>query len=481
MKAKDVLFLLLLTAGAFLIQGYHPYAEDAAYYLPPVKKLLNPSLYPHGAEFFETHAKLTLFPNLAAWSVRISHLPLEVVLLALHLLCLFLFLLGCWKVSSLCFELPEARWCAVALVAAVMTLSVADTALFITDQYLNPRSFSSFAALFAVAGALQQRYVRAFLWLAAAGLVHPLMPMYGVFFVLLLAGNRMLERRAAALAALLPLSVWLEAPAPAYHQAALRHAYHYVNHWSWSGWAGIFGPVLLCLWFARIARERRMENVGLLSRSLVPFILASLLGALALDIPQRFEALARLQPMRSLHLTFVLVFLLMGGLLGQFVLKRSAARWLILFVPLCAGLAWVQVRLFPTSAHIEWPGAKSENAWVQAFDWVRKNTPPNAYFALDPMYMEIPGEDEQAFRAIAERSLLADMVKDSGAVSMFPSLAGEWWEKVSALEKWKTFQAADFRRLKERYGVDWVVIQQPGAPGVECPYQNPSVMVCRVP
>jgi hypothetical protein len=254
-----------------------------------------------------------------------------------------------------------------------------------------------------------------------------------------------------------------------------------VNHWSWSGWAGIFGPVLLCLWFARIARERRMENVGLLSRSLVPFILASLLGALALDIPQRFEALARLQPMRSLHLTFVLVFLLMGGLLGQFVLKRSAARWLILFVPLCAGLAWVQVRLFPTSAHIEWPGAKSENAWVQAFDWVRKNTPPNAYFALDPMYMEIPGEDEQAFRAIAERSLLADMVKDSGAVSMFPSLAGEWWEKVSALEKWKTFQAADFRRLKERYGVDWVVIQQPGAPGVECPYQNPSVMVCRVP
>jgi len=480
LKAKEVFVLLLLTAGALLVHGYHPYAEDAAFYLPAVKKLLNPALYPYGAEMFESHGSLTLFPTLIAWTVRVSHLPLDTVLFAGHLLCLFLFLAGCWKVSCLCFESPEARWCAVALVAVLLTIPVAGTALFIEDQYLNPRSFSAFAAVFAVASALQKRYVGAILWLVAAGLVHPLMPVYVLFFVLLLAGIRNLEPRATSLATFLVFGISLAPPSAAYHQAALRHPVHYVFQWQWYGWVGIFAPIALFYWFGRIARANRMPNVAVLCRTLMPFVLAFFLGAVVLNISPRFEALARLQPLRSLHLTYVLLFLMMGGLLGQFLLKRSAARWLILFVPLCAGMALAQFRLFPASAHIEWPGIPSGNKWVQAFDWVRENTPTKAYFALDPLHMEIPGEDEHAFRAIAERSMLADMVKDSGAVSMFPPLAEEWWERVSAVKDWKKFQAADFRRLKSRYGVDWVILEQPGTPGLVCPYQNGAVLVCRV-
>ena len=480
MKAKAALYLLLLTAGAFLVHGYHPYAEDAAYYIPGVKKLLNPALYPYGAEFFESHASLTWFPNLIAGSVRVLHLPLDTMLLAWHLLCLYLFLLGCWKVSCLCFEDEAARWCAVALVAALLTMPVAGTALFVMDQYVNPRSFSSFAAMFAVAGALERRYARALVWLLAAGLVHPLMSVYGIFFVLLMAGRRALEARAVAAGAVLVFGISLEAPTEAYHQAALRHAYHYVVQWPWYGWVGILAPIGVFSWFGRIARARGMSNVELLCQCLTPFVLVSLLGALILDIPRRLEALARLQPLRSLHLTYVLMILLMGGMAGRFLLRRSVARWLLLFVPLCAGMAYVQFRLFPDTAHIEWPGAANGNEWVQAFGWIRQNTPQDAYFALDPMYLERPGEDEHAFRAIAERSQLADVVKDSGAASMFPPLAEEWWERVSALKGWKGFQAADFERLKSRYGVNWVVVEPPGAAGLDCPYRNPAVAVCRV-
>ena len=480
MKAKEAFFLFLIAIGAFLVQGYHPYAEDAAFYLPPIEKLLNPALYPFGAEIFESHASLTLFPTLIAWTVRVSRLRLDTVLLLGHLLCVYLFLLGCWKVSCLCFEAREARWCGVALVAALLTLPVAGTALFIMDQYLNPRSLSAFAAVFAVASALEKRYGRAILWLAAAVLVHPLMPVYGVFFVLLLAGVRYLEPKAAAIGIFLVFGISLAPPSPAYHQAALLHPFHYVLRWPWYGWVGIFAPLVLFHWFWRIARARRMPNVEVLCKSLIPFVLVSFLGALILDIPARLEALARLQPLRSLHLTYVLLFLMMGGMLGQFLLKRSAVRWLCLFLPLCAGMAFVQFRFFPASAHIEWPGVASRNEWVQAFDWVRERTPTSAYFALDPLYMEIPGEDRQAFRAIAERSMLADMVKDSGAASMFPSLAEGWWERVSALKGWRNFQAADFQRLKGRYGVDWLVLQQPGTPDLVCPYQNAGVRVCRI-
>jgi len=454
--------------------------EDAAFYLPPIKKLLNPGLYPFGAEIFASHASLTFFPTLIAGSVGMSHLPLDTVLLLWQLLCIYLFLLGCWKVSCLCFEEPEARWCAVALVAALLTIPVAGTALLIMDQYLNPRSLSTFAAVFAVASALERRYGRAILWLAAAGLVHPLMPVYGVFFVLLLAGIRHLEPRVAAFGIFPVIGISLARPSAAYHQAALLHPFHYVLKWPWYGWVGIFAPLALFYWFRRIAGNRRMSNLELLCESLIPFVLVSLLGALILDIPPQFEALARLQPLRSLHLAYVLLFLMIGGVLGQFLLKRSVARWLCLFVPLCAGMAFVQFRLFPASAHIEWPGARSRNEWVQAFDWVRQSTPTNAYFALNPLHLKIPGEDENSFRATAERSMLADMAKDSGAVSMFPYLAEGWWERVSALNGWKNFRAADFRRLKSRQGVDWVILEQPGVAGMNCPYQNGQVLVCRI-
>jgi hypothetical protein len=76
--------------------------------------------------------------------------------------------------------------------------------------------------------------------------------------------------------------------------------------------------------------------------------------------------------------------------------------------------------------------------------------------------------------------MLADAVKDSGAVSMFPGLAETWLEQVRAQNDWKSFGKADFQRLQEQYGISWNVLQQPGVAGLECPYQNQAVRVCRI-
>jgi hypothetical protein len=51
---------------------------------------------------------------------------------------------------------------------------------------------------------------------------------------------------------------------------------------------------------------------------------------------------------------------------------------------------------------------------------------------------------------------------------------------VQAEEGWGQFQAADFRRLNNRFGVNWVVLEGNAATGIECPYHNESLMVCRV-
>jgi len=230
-----------------------------------------------------------------------------------------------------------------------------------------------------------------------------------------------------------------------------------------------------------LARSRQWHLLERLCRALVVYGLIYLAAALVVDLPARFEALARLQPLRSLHFLYIVMFVVMGGFLAEYVLKDRVWRWLLLFVPLSLGMFLGQREIFPVSAHVEWPGTAPKNPWAQAFVWIRENTPVNAVFALDPEYMDIAGEDNIGFRCLAERSRLADQGKDNGVVSMFPPLAEKWWAQVQAQTPWKSFRAEDFLRLKKAYGVSWVVVQQPGVSGLDCAYENSAVRVCRIP
>jgi hypothetical protein len=262
-----------------------------------------------------------------------------------------------------------------------------------------------------------------------------------------------------------------------YHAILQTRPYFFLSNWAWYEWLGLLAPFAILMAFARLARRHCLGPMDLLCQSLV--IYGGLFTAVAALI-SRQENLAEIQPLRFLHLLYVIMFLFAGGLIGKFLLKESPWRWTLLFVPLCAGMTYAQDRLTPSSPHFELPGRQSENTWVRAFKWVRHNTPENAYFALDPRYMALPGEDQHGFRAIAQRSALADAVKDSGAASMFPALAFPWTDQLNAQKGWETFHRDDFLRLKKDYGVDWIVIQRPGVPGFPCPYATSQLLVCRI-
>jgi hypothetical protein len=113
---------------------------------------------------------------------------------------------------------------------------------------------------------------------------------------------------------------------------------------------------------------------------------------------------------------------------------------------------------------------------------VRNNTPQDAVFAVDSRYFMDPGIDVHGFRAIAERSALADYFKDSGVVSLFPALAEEWKQMSNATYGLNHFSAEDFRRLKSEYSaVSWTVVHGPAPAGLECPYQQRGYAVCQLP
>ena len=145
------------------------------------------------------------------------------------------------------------------------------------------------------------------------------------------------------------------------------------------------------------------------------------------------------------------------------------------------GMFATQRALFPGSEHLELPGMRPSNPWLQAFAWIRINTPPDAYFALDPHYLEAPGEDYHSFRALAERSQLADAIKDTAVVTQVPELGPAWERQVAAQAGWTHFQLADFERLKAEFGVNWVLVNYPQPAGLACAWHNKTLSVCRVP
>ena len=491
--------LLLLTTVALLIHGYHPYAEDSEIYLPGVLKILNPALFPANTEFFGEHAGHTLYPNLIAFSVRVTHLPMPWGAFLWHLLSIFLLLAASWRLAAALFEDGRARWGAVALMTVTLTLPLAGSALYILDQYLNPRNLAAFAALFAIAEMLNRKHVRVALWLAFAAAMHPFMAIFAIMFcvwmglleqfrprILGFAG----EGRKALVASVafgfaLPFGITFEPPPPQYHEVALRQPSHFILRWEWYEWVGVIGPIVVFWWMASWARRRGFQNLELISRAMAPFVLVAMLAAIGLGIPARLEALTRLQPLRCLALCYMVLIVAGGGLVGQYVLQRHVWRWLVLFVPFALGMHYAQRQIFPASASIEWPWAQPRNPWAQAFEWTRANTPVDALFALDPRHMQLPGEDENGFRARAERSMLADLTKDKGAASMFPPLSVKWAEQVGDEKNFQDFRKEDFERLRRKYGVSWVVIEQSaalknGSDGLDCRYENSAVRVCRI-
>jgi hypothetical protein len=486
-----ITLLALLATFAIGVQGYHPGLEDDAFYLAAIKHNLNPSLFPHDADFFRVQFQATIFDKLIASSVRLIHVPLEWGIFLWQWGATFLILSQCWRISRRCFAEAHAQWAAVTLVAVLLTLPVSATGLTLTDQYLHPRALATVAILAAIVAVLDAQLLLAFALLTAAFFVHAIMAAFGASYCLFLLWKpkrraKTKQWQAPALAALpIPLGWIFEPASDAWRQAAATRPFYFILRWHWYEWLGVVAPLALLWWFRSLTGRNQPANaeqqtMARVSERLVYFGVFQLAVALLMLLPPQLERLRPLEPMRFLHLAYLLFILLGGGLLGQYVLKRHTLRWLLLFVPLSAGMFFAQRQMYPATAHLELPGLASRNNWVDAFRWISLNTPVDSQFALDPRYMELPGEDYHGFRALAERSVLADEIKDAGMAARVPSLAPRWLREEKAQHGWRNFQRPDFLRLKQEFGVNWVVLQAPGVDGLSCPYRNPQVLVCRV-
>jgi hypothetical protein len=483
--------LAVLTAVAVVVHGYHFGTDDGAVYLPAVVRSIHPGLYPYGVEFFESHASLSMFTALVGASARLLHLNVEWTVFLWHLLTVFVFLIAAWRLAAVCFDSSRARWSAVILSALTLTVPAAGTALVLMDPYLTARSASTPLTMLAIAAFLAGRRREAAFWLALTALVHPQMAIFAAACLGILAlpakwteplfESRPLVNATNVTAAAFPLGFSFAPASSDYHQALEMRNFLSVFHWTWYEWLGIAAPLAFLICFARLQPRGTTPAFNRISRALTLFGLAATLVAIAFASSAKFETFLRLQPMRAFQVVYIVFFLLLGGLLGEYLLKSRYWLWAGLFAAIGASIFFVQRQAYASSRHIEWPEAVPVNPWVSAFLWVRDNTPQNAVFALDPFYIELPGEDQHGFRGIAQRSVLTDHFKDSGVVSLFPQLAPEWAREQAAQQNWNQFQLADFQQLTQHYPVSWVVLQGAPVAGLDCPYQNMAVSVCQIP
>jgi hypothetical protein len=512
-----VVLVTALTFFALLVHGYHPYAEDGGVYLPEIKRLLDPRLYPRGGEFIVGHLRYSLFAPAMAWLIRQTHFSVETVLFLVHLATFWATLFAAWLLAARCFVSREARAGAVALLAVWMTMPIAGTSLMLMDPYVTARSLSTPCVLLALVGMLEFRLPQfdmgeeeraGYPWgglvlccgaLVGAGLMHPLMAAYGFGSVLLLwvllSPSRPMQVWGAvglgltgvAMAAGLQLSAPQESAV--YQRVLLTRDYWFLSRWHWYEWIGLIAPLLI-LWIASTRQQQEEDGAraGLMRVAVAAGVIAMTVALLFARADLATHQVARMQPLRIFQLVYIVMALVLGAALGERVLKRRPMRWVVVFSLLAATMIVVERRTFPASKHLEIPNALRMNApadpvnrFEQAFLWIKGNTPNDAVFALDAQYITQDGEDAQSFRAIAERSVLPDYSKDGGVVANMPEFATAWVQGQVAQAELNT--ESDVRRVSalKPLGVSWVVLERAAVTDFVCGYANEVVKVCRLP
>jgi hypothetical protein len=492
-RVRDLVLLLLLAATAPLLTGYHFGFDDQAIWLPAIKKCLSPALYPFDSSFFLSQTWPSLFPELVAFSVSSSHLPLDLCVFLWHLLTIFLVLLGSWQLARLCFPTSAGQWAAVATIWAARMIPVGGTHLSLMDMYLHPRDLALGALLFAVVSVLKQS-PRALTWVACAAVVHPTMAIFGAFYLAFLLWERprkpwmiVLLASLGALAAAFLLRFFKPISDPTWWELARSRTYLFPLRWPWYAWlysAVILAALASC---ARITREKNLSVAARLARRVTWAGGVGITGAILITTVPALNSFIRMDAGRVLHLAFFMAVFLGGGLMGEAVLHAKPIRWLLFLLPIAAIFFVFNRTLNSASPHVEWPGRLPRNTWVDGFDWIRRNTPRDALFALNPAYLTHLGADRHGFRAFAERSALADGAKDRNVAVLDMDLTSRWILEAQALQSWTSFDVENFVQLKKNFRVHWVVLERKHPKSVtvfasfSCPYENDAVFICQIP
>ncbi|HLJ77649.1 MAG TPA: hypothetical protein VKT75_09555, partial [Acidobacteriaceae bacterium] len=301
--------------------------------------------------------------------------------------------------------------------------------------------------------------------------------------LLALVGARRIRTAVAVCAAGLALAGTMFAighrlPTPTAYREAIdlpQHTFLFLARWHWYEVLGLILPLVL---YALALRRHRPSRIGALCLAAILVGMTSVLIATLFAPPGGPWLLVPLQPLRAFHLIYAVGVVLCGGVLSAFF-QRSRLLASAAVVVLFAGMALAEPAAWPGCNRIEWPGASDSSPYQQAFLWIRGHTPRDAVFAFDPQFVYWPGEDEQGFRAMAQRDHLADD-KDAGIAVVIPTLASRWAAQRNAASAIDGLSDAQRQSGLSPFGINWILLPPSAATSLSCPFRNRAVQVCKL-
>ncbi len=470
--AAALVFALFATLNA---GGYRFGVADQAFYLPAIHRHLDPASFPRDRVLIDDQDRLNVFTAAAAAVVRTTGVPLPALFAGLYAASLILLATGAGAVAR---RLGASPW-GVAAVLAALTLRhrVGITGANTLESYGHPRLLAFAIGVWAVAALLRRRTLPALLLVVAAFVVHPTTALW--FGVWVGVAGLVSDRRARPWLAVAglgavgaagwavtsgPLSAQLVRMDPEWLGVLGSKDYLFPDRWPISGWlmAALYAGAVLApvLWRQRrgLLIEGETGVVAGLCALLALFVVSVPLTASGVALAVQFQV-SRVFWMGDLAGTVYLVWLLVdgypasraGGAAGPWT--RYAALTLLAAGVLRGGyVKWIE--------HPERPVARLELApgdWQDAMTWLAR-TPVATHVLADPGHAWKYGT---SVRVAAGRDVLLEEVKDT-AMSMYSRrTAMHVLDRIRAIGDFGALTLDHVRALDARYGLDYLVAEQP--------------------
>jgi hypothetical protein len=471
--------LLAAGAAAFAVAatanagGYRYGASDQAFYIPAIRKAMDPSLFPRDGWLLAAQGNVILWDGLVAGLSALLHAPLPWVFFMLYVAGI----LGLYAAGVYAGWAAGASVWGTAALLAMLTLRhrIAKTGVNTLEGYLHPRMIAFAFGMFAIGAFLRRRPGWALASLVAAVALHPTT---GVWFGMLLAAAAFAAwprwRRPLALLGLAAaaVSVWAIAGGPLSSRAVLMDEmwltavatkdYLFPHEWPLYAWLLNLLPAVIAAAVLWKARGTSLDLRGLLWGALgltaffvvtLPFVAMRYALAVQMQIPRVFWLV---------ELVALLALVSLASSAKGVALDRGRARRRLRAAPILAALFW-GLSLARGGAVLF--GEKDgrlitidlpPNDWTGAMTWLRQQ-PVDAHVLADPGHAWRYGS---SVRVAAERDVFHEDVKDAALAMYDRDVAARVVERRGLTQAFPDASPETLRALGHAFDLDYLVTER---------------------
>ncbi|HKW02810.1 MAG TPA: hypothetical protein VJN96_23505 [Vicinamibacterales bacterium] len=475
-----VAFAVVATANS---GGYRFGVSDQAYYEPAVAKGVDAALFPRDSALLDVQSRFLGSVHLLAALSRATGTGLPALFLAAYVMTLA----GLFAASVVLARRLSMSWWAIAAFLLLLTLRhrIAKTGANSLEGYMHPRMIAFVCGVAASAAIGKARMGWAAMWTALAVFMHPTT---GVWFAVMsiagFAAARPEWRRTIASAcavaggvgfALLeagPLAGRLRVMDADWLAVLADKDYLFPTAWPAYAWLlNLAYPVILVL----VYRQRRARGVTAPGEFALVAGLVALVGVFLISVPFTAARLALAVQLQINRVFWLTDFFTMIYVAWWLIDRAPDARRRIVIVGLIAALAVgrgayvLRVEADRTLVQASLP----DTPWIGALAWLR--TQPASWFVLaDPGHAWKYGV---SVRVGAHRDTFLELGKDSSMAMYDRDVAMRVKERSAALANFDDLDAAGFRALAARFGIDVLVDRRTRALALPVLHQNADFVV----